>query len=156
MSIKPFAKITVTELVMKSGVSRTSFYRSYKTKEDVISEILEELGTRLNNTAKADSEEWFVNFFNEIRSCQKEISLILNSDIPKDIVIGFFLPSSNNDDPSAAPEKIYSEAAKEWAFYGIVSRWFSSGLKESSEYMAKLCKALLPALNENDTPRKLS
>ncbi len=36
MAEKPFEKITVTELVLKSGVSRQSFYRNYESKEDIL------------------------------------------------------------------------------------------------------------------------
>ena len=32
MSQKPFEKITITELVRRSGVSRTAFYRNYESK----------------------------------------------------------------------------------------------------------------------------
>ena len=43
MAVKPFDKITITELVLRSGVSRTAFYRHYKSKEDVLNELSNDL-----------------------------------------------------------------------------------------------------------------
>lgn len=39
MSQKPFEKITITELVRRSGVSRTAFYRNYESKEEILNEV---------------------------------------------------------------------------------------------------------------------
>ena len=36
MANKKLENITITEIVKKAGVSRTSFYRNYKDKEDVL------------------------------------------------------------------------------------------------------------------------
>ena len=36
MGQKPFEKITISEIVRKSGVSRTAFYCNYDTKEDIL------------------------------------------------------------------------------------------------------------------------
>ena len=42
-----FKKISISELVRKAGVSRQSFYRNYKTKEDIVLEIERTIGTQL-------------------------------------------------------------------------------------------------------------
>lgn len=36
MAFKPFTSITVMELTEKAGVGRVSFYRNYKSKEEVL------------------------------------------------------------------------------------------------------------------------
>ena len=36
MKIKPFHEITITELVKVAGVSRVSFYRNFKSKQDIL------------------------------------------------------------------------------------------------------------------------
>lgn len=40
MKVKDYAKITVTDICEKAGVSRAGFYRNYKDKEDVMKEVL--------------------------------------------------------------------------------------------------------------------
>ena len=39
MKTKEFKEISISELVRRAGVSRQSFYRNYKTKEDIVLEI---------------------------------------------------------------------------------------------------------------------
>lgn len=38
-----FSEITITDLVKKSGVSRTSYYRNFNSKEDIIKEYIQRL-----------------------------------------------------------------------------------------------------------------
>lgn len=37
----PYKTITVTDIIKKSGVSRSAFYRNYKSKEDVLYDLLD-------------------------------------------------------------------------------------------------------------------
>lgn len=41
MNKMPYRKITVSDLVRKSGASRASFYRNYESKEQIVDEYLE-------------------------------------------------------------------------------------------------------------------
>ena len=43
MATEMFEQITVTAIIKRAGVSRGGFYRNYKSKEDVLEEICEEL-----------------------------------------------------------------------------------------------------------------
>lgn len=42
MEKKDFDEITMTDIIKKSGVSRSALYRNYKTKEDIIHDIVNE------------------------------------------------------------------------------------------------------------------
>lgn len=42
MEKKDYDKITLTDIIKKSGVSRSALYRNYKTKEDIIHDIVNE------------------------------------------------------------------------------------------------------------------
>lgn len=73
MNDKPFEKITITELVKRSGVSRTAFYRNYQTKEDILDEVAGDIvDSLINSIAEAyDSNsisDWYDTFFNIVRS----------------------------------------------------------------------------------------
>ena len=37
---KPYAEISIAEITRKANVSRTSFYRNYENKDDVLSQFL--------------------------------------------------------------------------------------------------------------------
>lgn len=42
MEKKDYGRITMTDIIKKSGVSRSALYRNYKTKEDIIHDIVNE------------------------------------------------------------------------------------------------------------------
>ena len=43
MRKKAFGGIRITEIIERSGVSRSAFYRNYKAKEDILYDTLDEL-----------------------------------------------------------------------------------------------------------------
>lgn len=57
MESRPFNKITLKELLDTSGVSRTTFYRYYKDKYDVVTEIYKEEVKKLSREHDI-SESW--------------------------------------------------------------------------------------------------
>lgn len=42
MERKPYDEITMTDIVRRSGISRSALYRNYRTKEDIILDIVNE------------------------------------------------------------------------------------------------------------------
>lgn len=53
---KPYETITVTDIINKSGVSRSAFYRNYKSKEDVLFDVLDTLLKELSTTINKNLE----------------------------------------------------------------------------------------------------
>ncbi|MEX2803754.1 TetR/AcrR family transcriptional regulator [Streptococcus sp. H31] len=53
METKELSQITVSELVKKAGVSRNAFYRNYKSKEDILEDILVQVVRRAARGLKA-------------------------------------------------------------------------------------------------------
>lgn len=147
IAVKPFDKITVTELVKRSGVSRMSFYRNYKTKEDVISDICADLEKLLSEslagkTAETDIKQWFIGFFGKVRTYEKEVTLLFGANMPQSMsfkllcsVIDVLMKLSDKEDE-------YMVYAWVGALTGIVLRWLSGGMKESPEEMAELCLSM--------------
>lgn len=71
MSQKPFEKITITELVRRSGVSRTAFYRNYESKEEILNEVcrsfIDSLSASFSDpTFQKDPVLWYRCFFQDI------------------------------------------------------------------------------------------
>ncbi|MGN0695316.1 MAG: TetR/AcrR family transcriptional regulator [Oscillospiraceae bacterium] len=153
IGVKPFDKITVTELVLKSGVSRMSFYRNYKTKEDVIIDMCTELEDQLaqsitDSSFRNDPRGWYLDLFSNVKSHEKELSLLFSANMPQNISIriltsagGIFKRLSLSD------EEKYKAIAWEGALIGIIFHWISAGIKESPEEMADMCMKLI-----NNTP----
>ena len=149
IAVKHFDKITITELVLKSGVSRMSFYRNYKTKEDVILDMCTELEDQLaesiaDSSFKNDPHGWYLALFSKVRSHEKELSLLFSANMPQNITIrmltsagGIFKKLSLSD------EEKYKASAWEGALIGIIFRWLSAGMKESPDEMADMCIKLI-------------
>lgn len=149
IAVKPFDKITVTELVLRSGVSRMSFYRNYKTKEDVIFDMCTELKTQLTESIsdkeyKNDPRRWYCDFFGSAKSHENEIALLFSANMPQSV--SYKILSAVGDvfiGLSPTEEDKYKASAWVGALIGILFRWFSSGMKESPDEMADLCMKLI-------------
>ena len=49
MEKKPYEDITITEIAKKAGVSRMSYYRLYKSKDDILEQYADEVFRNLLN-----------------------------------------------------------------------------------------------------------
>lgn len=143
MNDKPFDKINITEIVQKAGVSRTAFYRNYKTKEALVQDICR---TIFEETAKSvgsdrfctDRRQWYVSVFQTIRDNSEYYRIYLDAGIhlSNSFVLESVYPSSNI-------REHYAIAAREGAFSTILEDWFRSGMKESPEEMGQICEDIL-------------
>jgi cytidylate kinase len=58
MDEKPYNKITVSDIAVKAGVARPTFYRNYNDKDDVIFEyLMNTVNIELSNTEKNKKED---------------------------------------------------------------------------------------------------
>ncbi len=134
MEHKPLAEITVAELCRRAGISRISFYRNFKSKEDILVLHL-----------KACTDEWweafikscppeeFPNrFWNELlgqyRSNRHLIELIYKNDVSyllKEHIFSCCGPKPENNDEDA-----FLFATLAGAIYGIVDEWIKRGMHD--------------------------
>lgn len=155
MAIKKFESITISELVKKAGVSRTAFYRNYNSKEDIILEfcnyIIERINSYLNDEKIINNSfDSLCDYFKIIKKEEKSLKILLQA--------GLYNASSINIDSiankiliSTSIEERYKIIAINTAIYAITINWVNSGMKETEEFMAKLCENILKTFN-NKTP----
>lgn len=143
MSEKPFDKITITELVKRSGVSRTAFYRNYNTKADILSELGEQMIHEITVSFfspqyKNNQRQWYIDTFSAVRKHAPYFQLLIQTEFPIYTVLdaGSILEKIL---PSHSPEEHYRYLLLEGAFINILSHWFRSGMKEDIEFMADFC-----------------
>jgi len=147
MGQKAFDKITVTEIVRMSGVSRVAFYRNYGTKEALIEDLCHNVLVGLlasinGETYRNNRKQWYINFFRTIKNNSKyfEIYLKANLKISDDFVLESVFPTHCAQDH-------YTNAAKEGAFFSILQDWFKCGIKESPEEMGEICFNIFKSFN---------
>lgn len=147
MAAKPFNKITITELVLQSGVSRTAFYRNYKTKEDVLNELSNEIIHTLALTisefrSHCNDKNWYYGIFTSVQENAEILLLLLQSNMP---IRHIFDASSLIEmlNPPASRQEHYENLAFEGAFFKIILNWLENGMQDSindiTDYCVKLC-----------------
>lgn len=147
MGQKSFDKITISELVRRSGVSRTAFYRNYNTKEDVLREIFEVYKKLLADTFADgrifhDPYHWYLDFFHIIKENAPSFRLLLQAHLLNTPVFKTMTPSPDSE-PVPKSEDLYRFLAWESALTTIAVRWFETNMKESIEFMAEFCAGFL-------------
>ncbi len=147
MGKKDFERITVSELVQRAGVSRTSFYRNYSAKEDILMDMAKTVGYEVlailsGKGYENDRRRLYLDFFSEIRSHAEIIGPVIRVDIQRYVDFeriglfkGLFKPTTTYEN--------YAARAFEGAMISIAYVWFNNGMKESDEYMADCCARLL-------------
>lgn len=146
MNEKPFEKITITELVARSGVSRSAFYRNYSSKEDIITEICNNVLSAVSESLSSirdddDLYSWFCKSFQKVKDNEKIFRLLLQADFPDKYLMNSTL-SLEKVFPSPSPEEHYRTLARQGAFDTILVNWFQDGMKESIPFMAQFCVEL--------------
>lgn len=143
LSEKSLDKISITELVARAGVSRTSFYRNYSEKEDILVDAVETVGhdlkKMLNDEIQMDNwKKMYFDVLSKIKINKPVIRLIIKADllryISKEVESLFdsiFRPVNN--------EEKYVLSAYCGAAFLLAYAWFENGMVESAEEMSVIC-----------------
>lgn len=144
---KDFEKISVSELVRESGVSRNSFYRNYGTMDALLNALREELLSSASEFLRSREHydyiyDWFVDLFCTVKERQREFQILLGIKIP----LNFFAQGIDFGKllPVSLTEPTYEDLSVAGAFLIILYHWFTTGMKESPEEMAHICTKILP------------
>ena len=146
MKKKDLSKITVSELVKLAGVGRSSFYRNFESKEDLLFSYVIELYLEFFKQEKiplcaseADRIESFLlprfRFIKKHRDIFKALydhGMLYEffSKIEKDLII--MLCGQHES------ANIYYRAMFSGACAGVIRCWIEGGFVESEEYMVSL------------------
>lgn len=147
MSEKNFQSITIDELVKKAGVNRSTYYRHFTSKEDIIfyfldsvmSEYLEKI--RLKNP---DLKTYLLKMFTHYMNYKEQMLIIYNAGLSMillNVLKKYFYSQININKPLTEQYKV--------SFYigGIFNHfmmWFSRGMQESPEEMTEYALLSLP------------
>lgn len=147
MNEKEFDKISITELVKRSGVSRTAFYRNFHTKEDVLKDTAERIFHAIDTSFgkeqyRNDAYSWYYDLFEHIKREQVGFGLLLKAGMQKKefFELNTYVAVCYADLDSI---KRYSVLAWWGALQNILLEWYRNGMKEETTQMANLCCELL-------------
>lgn len=140
---KAYKDISISDICTEAGYNRSTFYRSFKTKEDL---ILQEFKTRAkesflkhipNINSVTDDEFRYMNteLFRYIQTIPELIDLVQKASVEGELVRSYIDLLSANGLPE-----------EEWYFYiyhvrgylEIVLDWVRDGMRKTPEYMGNL------------------
>ncbi len=133
---KPLKDVNVSELCARAGVSRVSFYRNFKSKEDILVQHLSACTDAWwLEFSKLPEQEFYAKFWPELiglyRQNQELILLLYRNDashLLKDHIFQCCRFGKEADERDA-----YARAALAGALYGMIDEWARRGMGKIPE-----------------------
>ena len=145
MKSKDFTGITITDITQKAGVSRMAYYRNYSSKEDILDQYMDEIGTAIHKkiakgVTRDRLQEYYQSLFEQlgvhhdlaISTHRAHLAELILRHINKNMALTF--------PPDASDAKgRYRHFYLAGAFYNVLMQWIKSGMQESAAEMARIC-----------------
>ncbi len=157
MEEKDFKTISITEIAERADFNRGTFYAHYRSKEDLLrevvmdkmNELIETLNSSHTETDAITLDEVYpvaVSFFNHFWENANYYRLMLDHNVLPGFqdylcetinnhVLKYIKTDSFNPNHQINPEILSYERA--YSILGIVVYWFKNGLKYTPNYMAE-------------------
>lgn len=149
---RKYEDITVTDIIHKSGVSRATFYRHFKSKEDVVRVNVAIFFERFNEDIKSyfkksyeEDEIFLINhFFQQVGEESHLVNLVMNANLDSMMIEGI------RNIINIQKEKFYhliptNKANEEYTIdlvalsaWGLIARWMKNGCKESAKELSSI------------------
>lgn len=143
LSEKHLQDISVTEICKKAGVARITFYKYYKTINDVLKATVdykfEQFKTELNKASRSsDFKHSLQIFVSLIQSLHKPLKSLAKANM-SGILLQYFTEALLTLFPTVLATDEYSKAKYLFlsgGVFNILSEWNATGMKESSKQIA--------------------
>lgn len=147
---KEISDISVSELARKAGVSRTAFYSNYQTVDNVLTEMIDEGLSEMNNSiweAINKKEDIFLPIIQKMKDNRDELTLVLKSNLEK---IAFFQMRDHikKTYPLIDSRSYYLLLAAIGALRNIILEWLMNDCNESVEFISSLCNHSTDAIRD--------
>ena len=140
MESKPFSEITITELVTKAGIARSTYYRNYSSKEEVLATYIDEVLQDFYKEFPANSMrerfeyEHIAHILDYVMRYKKQLSILHKSGLSSiylNAMNRYFFATLNKTALTADDKfKVYAFAGAE---FNIIFSWILSDSNESME-----------------------
>ena len=140
---KDWSKVTITELIEKSGVARASFYRNFKSVEDIVDYGIGKLTLQYHSQKPPIAEDFHNRevMLYKFRFYKEHAKLILAFHHAKmaatllDLITDCVIDACG--DMPASSIKKYELYYYAGAFYNVLLCWLEGGMKETPEEMTE-------------------
>lgn len=144
MEEKSFEKITITEVVNNANVSRMTFYKYYKSKQEVLSDYMYEIVNEYMQETKVRSDIGNFRDYKHICHCFgffKQYSPFISTLIHANMHAVIINALNDYMDTYVLPTSQYGRYELYYysgALCNIYIKWIESGLKETPEEIARM------------------
>lgn len=152
LETKEYNKIKISEIIVKAGISRATFYRNFSTKDDVVilrvNRLFEQFFMNISSYYKeidqGDARFLIQSFFNLVDEEENVITTIIKSNLEYLMVQGILKVIYTQREqfyklikPNEKIEKYTMEivASSAWT---LLSRWIKNGKEETAEELVEI------------------
>jgi AcrR family transcriptional regulator len=147
MEKKPYASISISDITRKAGVNRSTYYRNFNSKDDIIKFYFNEgiiLSYEGNITDRnTPSKRRFLELFKHYQKHKKELVLIYKNGLSHlflDVFNSHFITSTETHTEEEMCEFYWYTGA----IFNSLIFWLSDGMSKSPERMSELYTSLMP------------
>ena len=132
MKEKSFNEISITDIAKKAGVSRTAYYRNYSSKEDILSNYLQNIIKETSkiltnyNTLTETYESW-IAFLKNMGKYASKYKLLLSAGYG-DTILNEFKKCFNKNVTIDQTQLYYSNCYWAGALYSVLTEWISNDM----------------------------
>lgn len=140
---KGWEDITISNIVEKAGVSRMAYYRNYKSKEDILTDIFDDFMTKLTESSLSyiQAKQWYDYWkvlFDNFAEHVEIIRLLFDCNYKIFILdyLNIFFISSIKTSSASEHYRIYGLVGM---FFNMLVEWIENDMRVSSEELAQVC-----------------
>lgn len=137
---KPLADISISELCDAAGVGRTSFYRNFESREDIVRKYIRGLLNGWKHNWDTAGEESNAKMYGSLFQYLKENADLFLMLKTRGLMYLFLEVFMEIWGPRPEYENIwaYTTAFIAYGTYGWIEEWINRGMQESAETMSEM------------------
>ncbi len=140
MKKKPFSEITITDIIQTAGVSRSSYYRNYDSKEAILDQYIKNINVKLSSVmiqynAVDETQKVWEALLKAARPLAPQYKLLLQAGFGEKLTLTFMRTMNASIGPDQ-PELYYSNCYWAGAISSVLSEWIRKDMDISEEALA--------------------
>ena len=147
MKDSDFASITITDIIKKAGVSRSSYYRNFSSKEEILTNVFDGAAATIVNALSEElaSQNMLSSYrilFEKVSESRRFFEIILMADLADRFQMAVndkYLQAINTSSAS----EYYRLMSWIGSIFNIIFGWIRREYRETPEEMAHICSQFL-------------